>query len=403
MLINPSKIICRNIFRTECSLFSLFIQPHVRQKYTVTKRVLELSKASKIEEGKQLIKETNTRKVSTYNMLLKSHAKLFYDSRAHRVEAVKLLKEMQRNGVKPTANTYFILLYGLINKRKLSIEEEKLMEAWFNELSRIQARPNSIRLKVDILLREFIKKGHPKLGDFFMKFPREDTEYWNLVLEGCLNSKKPSKAETVLDHMRMLKISNRTSYHMLITYYLQMQKDLKSASKIFSTMFNDQITADQSIYETFISFYIELRDKDTIATVEKLWQAILLTRKEDDEISVNLVSSLMGFYLKMRALSSAEQLYLDLKSINYSIDKHVVGQMSKLITEFASQHKMKSAMSLYYDLLGAGYNPSNHVLKVLISTSIEDNDEDTANQLLTVTREMKKVPDTIIMSNKGKR
>lgn len=333
---------------------------------------------------KRKLTTTGPQKVIDYNKLLKSHAKTFRKKESGQREAIKILEEMKVKGIEPNSQTWLQLVIGMSFQRHRTHVQDERLETWFNNLMDLEnKKEGSNKLKKVLFHLSF--QGHPKLLEMFRKMNSKSelqVEYWHLAIKGCIKAKKMKDANELLDILRKKKMTTITSYQLLIESYLFFQ-DQPSASKIFSFMLQDEITANYYIYELFIDYYMSLDYLPNNAdTLLKLWQAVIMTTKETS-IPDDMIQKYISYFGKNGELSKAEQIYLDVKPAR--LNRRCVGDLNKLIIGFSNKRQLPSALSLYYDLLGQGYKPSHHIINKISEACIATNDKEAIQQLIDVT------------------
>lgn len=330
-------------------------------------------------------------RVIDYNKILKAHAMTFKKKSKGHVEASKLLKEMKAKGIEPNSQTYLQLIIGMSTQRHRNNVQNDRLEKWFDELFILESKKEKKRSasdKMEKILQHLSTYGHPNLKAMFLKIIDKfelDISYWHLAMKGCIKSRNIGDAEELLNIARQKNIASMLSYKILIDSHLYC-KDQKSASRIFSSMLNDKVTADCGTYELFVNYYMEQPfTPENLETLDKLWQAVVMTTTEAT-VPDDIIEKFIRYYGKHGELSKAEQVYLDIKSKkSQKLDRKSVGGMNKVIVGFAHKKQLPSAISLYYDMIGEGYKPSKYVLSKLIQAYKLKSDEETIQQLLDVT------------------
>lgn len=366
------KFVCHNVFR------SLFLSNW--------KKSLKYDRAMST-----LTAPTKPVKIYEYNKRLVSHAETFRkDSVQGQHDAAALLEEMKRNGVQPNSQSYIQLIIRLAWKRHRDNKQNDRLEGWFHDfLRQLVAEHNKHPIpKVTKVIQSFSGRGHPNLKRMFLEscqlFDDLGIDCWNSAISGCMRGKKYQDAEELLNLARQKKITNASSYEILIDTFLFLQ-DQKSASRIFSYMLEDHVTPSCSLYEKFITYYMTLTPNTEIfETLERLWQAVLMT---PNDIPPKLVKSLLNYYRENDRLSTAEQMLLDIKSTQHKLHRDCMGQVWGVISDFADRRQLLSALSLYFDLIGEGYKPSSSVTHKIISTTIKMKDKETGQQLLDLIKD----------------
>ncbi|CAO3638031.1 unnamed protein product [Mucor hiemalis] len=301
---------------------------------------------------------------------------------------------MKARGIEPNSQTYLQLIIGMSTQRHRNNVQNDRLERWFDELFLLESKKEKKRSasdKMEKILQHISIYGHPNLKAMFLKIIDKfelDIIYWHLAMKGCIKSRNINDAEDLLNIGREKKISTMLSYKLLIDSYLY-YKDQKSASRIFSLMLNDGVTADCGTYQLFVNYYMEQPfTPENLETLDKLWHAVIVTTTEAT-ISDDIIEKFITYYGKHGELSKAEQVYLDIKSKrNQKLDRKSLGGMNKVIVGFSNKKQLPSAISLYYDMIGEGYKPSKYVLCKLIQAYKLKNDEETIQQLLNVTEEL---------------
>ncbi|KAG1446773.1 hypothetical protein G6F56_009471 [Rhizopus delemar] len=330
-----------------------------------------------------------------YNYLLKGYAKNF-ESPRYLEKSLDVLKEMRTRGVEPNSQSYMQLIMGLgLKVKRLNNLEKYWLQKWFDEFVRIESGnlfPKKFFAKYKKLLRCVHYKGdmNPKKNLYlvlktFENKKLRDSETWNLVIASCVQGKNIKDAEEVLERARLEQVANSTSYHIVIKGYLK-SKDQQSAHRVFKRMLEDKMVADKSTYETFIQYYLTQEEKNTVETLKRLWQGILLTTKKREVVSSVTSIALSKYYRSHGALEEAEQLYLDLKLKRKALDKDYLEELNQVIMQFVDKRQYISAVSLYFDLVGQGYSPNSKTLEH-ITRSFESN-----SQFEAIEQLMKAIP-----------
>jgi hypothetical protein len=339
-----------------------------------------------------LVSSPQPQKVIDYNKMLKGHAKTFKKTDSAQKEAIEILKEMEQKGIQPNSQTYLQLVIGMSFQRHRTHLQNERLQVWFDELIKIEKNKktkSSTHDKLKKILFHLSFKGHPNLKSMFLQIIQEidlDLEYWHMAMTGCIKSRKIDDAEDLLNLLRENKKATKSSYQILISSHLYLQ-DLSSASRIFSCMLQDQVTADHHTYELFIHHYMNQPfTQDTSETCFKLWQAVKMTT-EHDKISQEIIEKYLSFFGKNGDLSKAEQIYLDVKE--QGLNRKCVGEMNRIIIGFANKRQLPSALSLFYDLIGQGYKPSQQVIIKITEACKAMQDEEAIQQLLAVVEETK--------------
>lgn len=302
---------------------------------------------------------------------------------------------MKKKGIEPNSQTYLQLIIGISAQRHRNKVQNDRLEDWFNQLFKLELkkeRKKSSSDKMKKILHHLSFYGHPKLKEIFTRMVGVytlDNEYWNMAMKGCMKSRNIQDAEDILNMARENNVITVSSYKILIESYLLYHKDQKSASRIFSLMLNDKMTANYEIFELFINYYMEQPfSQDNSETLHKLWQAVTIVTKEE-MIPSNIIEKYISYYGNHGELSKAEQIYLDIKSRKDSkLDRKSFGGMNKIIVGFSNKRQLPSALSLYYDMIGEGYKPSKYVISKIIEACKVKNDTEAIQQLLDVTEEL---------------
>ena len=330
-------------------------------------------------------------KVIDYNRLLKTQALLFRKNTKGYLDADKILQEMKTKGLEPNSQSYLQLVMGLATQQNRSKEQDEKLEYWFHNLLNLELKKGKKRSTVDKMNKILIYLslyGHPNLKDMFMKIISTyslDATCWHMAMKGCIGSGKIKDAEELLNLARKENLATASCYEILIKTFLS-SKDLKSASKIFSFMLNDNVTANHQIYNLFINHYMGLPfTPGNMETLDKLLQAVVMTTTEKT-IPDDTAEKLIRYYSKHKKYTRAEQLYLDLKSRNGPSPK-VLHSMDKVIIGFANKKHLPSALSLYYDMLAQGYKPSNEVVLEIMEALEAQKDIEAIQQLMDITVE----------------
>lgn len=372
------KFVCHNVFRF--LLMSNWKQPLLHNRVMSTQITAH--------------KPTATRTVYDYNKILISHAQTFKKGLQGQLDAVAVLEEMKRNGVPPNSQSYLQLIIRLAWKRHRSYKQNERLEGWFHDfIAQLKAEQNKRPIpKVKKVFQSLSFRGHPHMKKMFLKcyqlFDDLGIECWNAAIIGCFNAKEFEDAEELFNLARDKKIANVDTYSLLIESYLQLG-DQKAASRIFSQMFHDRITASYSIYEKFIEYYISLPPNiEVFKTLERLWQAVLMTTSPNNNIPDKIIKNLLVYFGENRRLPAAEQIILDIKLRQQRLNRDCLGEVFKIIMQFTDKRQTLSALSLYYDLIGGGYKPDSKVTYKLMKTVVAMNDTEAGQQMLDIIKEL---------------
>ncbi|KAI7905264.1 uncharacterized protein BX663DRAFT_315924 [Cokeromyces recurvatus] len=377
-----SKFMCQRLFR---SLFTNTIKPNVYRR-KLSSSILDQTKKSSLQQPL-------TPSLYEYNKLIREYAKTFKKREKGQLEAISLLEEMKEKGVQPNSQTYLQLIMGLSRQRHRSHQQDARLERWFNEFFALEIKNRHRPLfKIKKAFHTMSFRGHPNMKAFFLKFYNwagddVDVHCWHYGIAGCLNAKKLADAEELLHLSREKKKADIHSYQILIESYLHF-RDIKSASRIFSLILEDKLEATYYIYAKFIEFYTtEPASPDIFNTLNRLWQALLITIPSTDWIPNDTIELLISYYQRHGQLAFAEQLFLDVKSRQQRLNSSCLIEMSRVIIGFADKKQLRSALSLCYDMLGEGYRLSHSAIYRTISACIKVNDQDAVKQLLNIMEE----------------
>ncbi|KAG0185902.1 hypothetical protein DFQ28_008613 [Apophysomyces sp. BC1034] len=379
--------------------------------------ILEHAKANRIGQAYRLIDDLyqsgKTPSIKMYNSIIKAHAKNFGDIRRQRA-VDKLLDEMVLHGVKPTSTTYMQLLMGQSLHDDGSSRAIRNMRSWFDGLMALEAKKQYRRTghRLKKLFKMMASVGHRAIQPMILTAHNAgvsfDAETWNEALVGCVYGGRMDAAEQLFEYFRARHLQKDEltveAYHTLIRGHLcqyrstnarAAQINVDAAIRVFRLMLEDNVKADQKIYECFTKAYasdaVSLEDDNSIRfeTLRQLWQAIIKTSRGKPFIDETAVASLLAYYLKHDALSDAEQIYWDLRNYGHRLDRPIIGEIHKTIIKFAKQHHLISAMTLFYDLLSHGCQPSTTVIFSIIRACSERGDLESAKQMLEVIKEVK--------------
>ncbi|KAG2234926.1 hypothetical protein INT48_000353 [Thamnidium elegans] len=351
-------------------------------------KTLFISKPLITTFGKRRLTTASPRKLLDYNRSIKTHALTFKKKESSQKEAIKLLQEMKLNHIEPNSQTWLHLVIGMSFQRHRNNFQNQRMEEWFNNLllSVKGKKQSSILDKFKKIIFHLSLHGHPKLLDMFLQMNSMiplSVEYWHLAMKGCIKSSNIQDAETLFDLLREKTMATKTSYEILIESYLFL-KDQPSASKIFSIMLQDKMTANYDTYQLFIQYYMHLPySTDHAETLFKLWQACLLIT--NNELNDKAIYQYISYFVKNGELSKAEQTYLDIKP--RILDRRCFGVLNKLVISFCQRKQLPSALSLYYDLLAQGYKPSKYVIDKITKVCIKRHDTEAIKQLVEITQD----------------
>ncbi|KAI9486862.1 MAG: hypothetical protein EXX96DRAFT_550876 [Benjaminiella poitrasii] len=373
---------CYSIFRL---LFTSTIKPAIHRQ--------RLSTAVVDSVKRTLPSEPTTPTLYEYNKLLREHAKMFPKRNKKQIEAIALLEVMKQNGVCPNSQSYLQLVMGMSRQRHRTPQQNARLEQWFNAFFDLEIQ------KSDRPMSKFKKafhclsyKGHPNLKAIFLKFYKwagsnVDVEFWRYAIAGCINAKQLDDAEELFHMSREKKKADIHSYQILIESYLYF-RDLKAASRIFSLILEDKLEATRHVYIKFIEFYTtEPATPEIFVTLERLWQAMLMTTDTTQIVPKDIIQRLISYYQMHGQFAFAEQLYLDVRSRHQRLDQSCLVEMNRVIIGFADRKQLRSALSLCYDMLGEGYRISHTVLYRTISACIRVGDDEAAQQMLKIMEE----------------
>ncbi|CEP16883.1 hypothetical protein [Parasitella parasitica] len=392
-----SKLVCHNAFEylfmeaTRSSIqrrkLTSFAMEHVKNSASTR---TEAKTPLAITAEAIAAKRAKGREMNEYNQRLKAYALKFKKRDESQVQASAIVEEMIRKGLQPSNQTYLQLLMGISLQRHRTHKQNSRMEAWFEEFLKLELLKRNPwpKLKKAILAMSF--KGHPNMKAMFLKLDSahrvQDSECWNAAITGCVRDRQLQDAEALLMMAQKRRLTNSKSYQTLIDVYLFLQ-DQPSASRIFSLMIDHNVAANFPIFESFIAYYIsQPASNDSIKTMERLWQALLVTSTEN--IPDETIFKLLRYYRMHRSFASGEQVYLDLKSRQQKLNERCADELYKVIVGFSNQRKLLSALSLTYDLLGQGYSPSYEVLCKIIEGCIKMKDKDAAYQIMNIIQEI---------------
>lgn len=352
-------------------------------------KTLFISKPAITTFGKRRLTTATPKKLLDYNRSIKTHALTFKKKESSQREAMKVLQEMKLKHIEPNTQTWLHLVIGMSFQRHKNHFQNQRLEEWFNNLlqSVKDKRQASILDKFKKVIFHLSLHGHPKLLDMFLQMNSViplSVEYWHLAMKGCIKSRHIQDAETLFHLLREKTMATKTSYEILIESYLFL-KDQASASKIFSVMLQDKMTANYDTYQLFIQYYLHLPySTDHAETILKLWQACLLTTTHN-ELSDETIYQYLSYFVENGELEKAEQTYLDVKP--RVLNRRCFGALNKLVISFCQRKHLLSALSLYYDLLAQGYKPSKCVIDKITKLCIERHDTEAIKQLVEITQD----------------
>ncbi|GAA5797621.1 hypothetical protein EDC94DRAFT_698149 [Helicostylum pulchrum] len=354
-------------------------------------KTLFISKPAITTFGKRRIATTAIpKKLVDYNRSIKTHALTFKKKESSQREAIKVLQEMKLKHIEPNSQTWLHLVIGMSFQRHRNNFQNQRLEEWFNNLLvsvKDKHRQASILDKFKKVIFHLSLHGHPKLLEMFLQMNSMiplSVEYWHLAMKGCIKSRNIQDAETLFDLLREKTMATKTSYEILIESYLFL-KDQASASKIFSVMLQDKMTANYDTYQLFIQYYMHLPySTEHAETLFKLWQACLLTTTANNKLSDAMIYQYLSYFGGNGELTKAEQIYLDVKP--RILDRKCFGALNKLVISSCQRKHLLSALSLYYDLLAQGYKPSKYVIDKITKLCIERHDTEAIKQLIEITQ-----------------
>lgn len=383
---------CGNKFAFHTSFKSFFIN-NVTTTTTTTKRKLTTTTTTTTLPPPQ--------KVLDYNKLIKGHALKFKKNDAAQKEAIEILNEMKQKGIQPNSQTYLQLIIGMSFQRNRNNLQNERLQHWIDELLKLEKtkkeKEKSTLDKLKKIIFHLSFRGHPNLKHIFLQIIQDfqvvdlDIKYWHMAMTGCIKSRNVDDAEQLFQLLRDQKRATKTSYQILIASHLY-KKDQASASRIFSYMLQDQVTADDATYEIFINYYMNQQpfDQETSETVFKLWQAVNLTTTQQT-LPLNMVEKYLSYFGKHGELAKAEQVYLGVvKKRQQRLNRQCLGQMNKIVIGFANKRQLPSALSLFYDLIGQGYKPSAQVILKVTEACKSMKDNEAIAQLHAIVQEQSK-------------
>ncbi|KAI8385628.1 hypothetical protein BD560DRAFT_315115, partial [Blakeslea trispora] len=301
-----------------------------------------------------------------------------------------LLRDMKQSGIEPNHQTYFHLVLGLSWLPHRTSSQNDRMASWFYDYLQLQTKKKRPQVKLKRLLKDISIYGHPSLKTMFVSviqlFENElDSGCWNSAIKGCINAKQLEDAEELFHMARERGMTSLLTYEMMIRAYLS-HRDQRGSSRIFDLMLKDQITANSTVYQSFIEFYTSLKpEKETQQTVVRLWQAMLIMTT-DSRIPNDTIHKLLVYFRKYRQWTAAEQMYLDLKMRHQRLKKEHVKEMHHVILGFAHRQQLPSALSITYDMLGEGYTLDDKVVYGVVEACIYRNDREAAQQLVDIVK-----------------
>lgn len=336
------------------------------------------------------IKTARCKQMSEYSQRLKAYALTFRKREQGQLDAVAIIEEMKAKGLQPTSQNYLQLLMGISLQRHRTHKQNQRMEVWFQEFLRLELLKRNPWPKLRKAVMAMSFKGHPNMKAMFLTLDSlhavQDSACWNAAIVGCVRDRKLLDAEELLTLAQERHVANSESYQILIDVYLFLQ-DQPSASRIFSLMIQHNVAANFRIFESFITYYMSLpRNNDTCRTLDRLWQAVLLT--STDNIPNDMILKLLSYYGLHGQLARGEQVYLDVKARQQRLDRQCLGQLNKIIIGFCNKRQLPSALSLMYDLIGQGYSPSSQVVCKIIQACRDVGDREAAQQLVNTIQEV---------------
>ncbi|CAB4415893.1 unnamed protein product [Rhizophagus irregularis] len=299
--------------------------------------------------------------VETYNNFIHICAKIAYVRNKNIPDALSLLCEMEKEGLRPDVVTFNNIIDVLIKIRDL-----KSVIKCLKIMSSMGVRPN-------VMTFDTLMSGYSDLGDYdyveklynkMIKMniqPSFDTYF--TLMSAYIRSGKKKQALEIKDRLSDSDGKSLRLYNMLIHLYIKFN-DFSMARLLFDQMSESEFKPNVVTFNTFINGYI---NQNNLKEAGKCFDEMI---KYGISPNVEVYNTLLKGYLNVYGMSAVKKIFSQMSNYDIVPDAVTYNTLMQYIKKQNGVDYYEKAIDQYRTMIKKSIVPSDRTFNILLNSAI---------------------------------